>query len=494
MLNTRGRGRRSPLWQQSVMGGAEQLHQREHPFVRADDNARLFAYEQQVKGAFAAIEPCLREISALRYDADFAQRAQRLAQERLGFRLPDGLLSDAWIRPLDVPRLFAWCTFETFRQMSEHFYTEEPLAGDEGAFQQFIESCGFHLIDLTPCADGRLAHVVRYVLRLPYKPVRRRSYAGAMFDIEDSLEKWVETELMRYREARPNAADAPTRYLKVAVYHFSSISPHDEGCAAHGSDDAQAAEGAWERLQAFRTGVENTHCCGASIDLLLVGMDTDTDAIRVHLPDSEGWIDTSQAVEASALYEASRQVSASDPASWIAQQLQAWMAQRGRTPSSEGMIRFAARLLLGNLSQIDYVRRYHNGAYADAGHQEAFIGMGIGFEEIQLRNLTYFAYLKTVEEGAADLDVGIRIFSGLNVARGLPVPVVIRNDYHGRVPGARERAVARCQQLDKALRQRFASLSESGMLHTLLMVRDCGANSVAEPVVCSALPRGPEKH
>ena len=78
------------------------------------------------------------------------------------------------------------------------------------------------------------------MLRLPYRAVRRKSYAGALFDIDDSLEKWTETELMRFREGRPNSADASTRYLKAVVYHYSSGDP-DEGCAAHGSDTAAAA-------------------------------------------------------------------------------------------------------------------------------------------------------------------------------------------------------------------------------------------------------------
>ena len=45
---------------------------------------------------------------------------------------------------------------------------------------------------------------------------------------------------------------------------------------------------------------------------------------------------------------------------------------------------------------------------------------------MHLRNLTYFAHLDTVEEGAPDLDVGVKIFRGLNVSRDLPIPVVVR--------------------------------------------------------------------
>ena len=139
-----------------------------------------------------------------------------------------------------------------------------------------------------PAPTDALAHVVRYVLRLPHRSVRRKSYAGRLFDIENSIEKWVETEMLRYREGRPNLADAPTRYLKAVVYHYSSVDPEHEGCAAHGSDTQKAAQAGLDRLNGFREAVENSFCCGASIDLLLIGLDTDTDAIRVHLPDGEG--------------------------------------------------------------------------------------------------------------------------------------------------------------------------------------------------------------
>jgi hypothetical protein len=146
------------------------------------------------------------------------------------------------------------------------------------------------------------------------------------------------------------------------------------------------------------------------------------------------------------------------------------------------MIALIARLIENNISQIDYVRRHHDGRYRDIGHAERFIGAGIGFEEIQLRNLTYFAYLSTVEEGAADLDVGIKIFTGLNVTHGLPVPVVIRYDYHGGVPGARDRAIAHARRTAAAVAARYPTLRDKGLLHCLLVVRDCDASAAVELV------------
>ena len=138
-------------------------------------------------------------------------------------------------------------------------------------------------------------------------------------------------------------------------------------------------------------------------------------------------------------------------------------------------------------------RRFHGAGYADSGHAERFIGAGKGFEEIQLRNLMYFAYLDTVEEAAPDLDVGMRIFASLNARRGLPVPVVVRFDYHGQVPGARERAVQRCARVAEALGRRYAELANDRLLHILQVVRDCNAAKPIEVLHCSVDAR-PEVH
>lgn len=461
-----------------------------HPLTRSDENTRLYDYERRVKSAFDAIVPTLKRVSALQHEEGFEQRAQAITREQLGFELPDEVLADAWVEQLDMRRLFAWCVFKTYRRYCDDFFTTDPLGSDdEQSFQAFLQECGFHTLDLSPCADGRLAHVIRYVLRLPYRAVRRKSYAGALFDIEDSLAKWTETELLRYREGRPNTADAPTRYLKAAVYHYSSVDPDHEGCAAHGSDAARAAQAGLDRLLSFQRAVQNSYCCGASIDLLLIGLDTDTDAIRVHVPDANGEINLLRVLDARELYDRSRQMTADESRAYIDDRV------RSTAGAPPGMVRLIARLLEHNMSQIDYVRRYYGAVYPDIGHAERFIGAGIGFEEVQLRNLTYFAYLDTVEEAAPDLDVGIKIFSRLNLAHGLPIPVVVRYDYHGQVPGARERAIEHCRRVAGALRARYGELAERGSLHTLLVIRDCNAGERIEVLGCSVRPDvAPQAH
>ena len=128
-----------------------------------------------------------------------------------------------------------------------------------------------------------MAHAISFALRIPFSSVRRRSHAGALFDIEKTVNRWVKTEHSRYREASPNPSTEPTRYLKSVVYHFSSVDPLHQGCAAHGSNDELAASEGLQRLLDFREAVENSFCCGASVDLLLIGIDTDTDLSLIHI-------------------------------------------------------------------------------------------------------------------------------------------------------------------------------------------------------------------
>ena len=461
-----------------------------HPLTDAETNARLTAYDAKVKYAFDRIVPELKQIASYRVKPDFIDQAKRIAERELGVELPDHLLEDAWTTGLDMRRLFAWVLFETYKRIGDEFFDQDPLGGREDpAFQQFLLDCGFHLMDVTPCADGRLGHAISYVLRLPYGMVRRKSYAGALFDIENTVEKWVETELRRFREGVPNTSDESTRYLKVVVYHFSSVDPGHQGCAAHGSDDAAAAREGWERLQGFREAIENGFCCGASVDLLLMGVDTDTDAIRVHVPDGDGGCDLNHWLDAREAFDATARMTREQAQSHLMDLVRAH-EPGGAGRVSDGMTRLIVRLIENNFSQLDLVRQVHGGRYQDVGHAERFIGAGVGFEEIQLRNLTYFAYLQTVEEGAADLDVGIKIFTGLNLNHGLPVPVpvVLRYDYHGGVPGARDRAVGHVDRLAAALADRYEGLHTQGMLHVLRVVRDCDAAGPLEVVGSTVAP------
>ncbi len=466
-----------------------------HSLSNLSANTSLHHYESDVKGKFERIVPVLKKISTFQNEEYFVEKAGEIAFSELGFELPKHLIENVWVRPLDMRALFAWCVFQTYQQFSEEFFNLDPLGGAEESeqssqFETFLSDCGFHLLDVTPCADGRLAHTIAYALRIPFSMVRRRSHAGALFDIEKTVNRWVKTEHRRYREGSPNVPTSNTRYLKTVVYHFSSVDPSHQGCAAHGSDDSVAALEGLRRLMDFRQAVENSFCCGASVDLLLIGLDTDTDSIRVHVPSNDGNVDLNKWISALEIYEETKNLEKDLAVQAIRRKVES--SSSGRI--EHGMVEFITRILVNNISQIDYVREFHGGAYADNGHAERFIGVGIGFKEVHLRNLTYFAHLDTVEEGAPDLDVGVKIFKGLNVSKDLPIPIVIRFDYSGRVPEAKQRAIADCQRVNSAVLSRYRKLVDDGMLYTFLTIRDRDQKGPAEVLGSSLDPVLQEEH
>lgn len=457
-----------------------------HPLTNESENRRLLAHELKIKNSFDAIVQVLKKIASLQHEPDFEQRAQAIAREQMGFELPADILADAWVADLDMRALYGESVMRMLRLLAEQARHTNTQQDTDDAMAFFLDS-GYHAVDISPCSDGRLKGLVRYILRLPDGAVRsRKAYAGAMFDVDANVKRWVETELMRFREGRPVTADAGTRYLKVAVYHWSSSNPTHEGCAAHGSNVIAAAEAGLKRLSEFRQAIENSFCCGASVDNLLIGVDTDTDAIKVHIPDADGQMSLYRFVDNIELYRATVNDDASTArlklhrAILEASAITGWGAGNGEP--HEGMRRLIASLLINNLSQIEYVCSNWGGRYADIGHAERFINVGEGFEEFQMRNLAYLAHLHTVEEGAPDMDVGIKIFTKLNVKHGLPVPIAIHFRYDSRVPGCRERSAERCQRIKSAIEVRYSDLAEKGLLVCSMTVQDKRSGSEVEPV------------
>jgi len=447
-----------------------------HPLTNESENRRLLAHELRIKNSFDAIVKVLKHIAGLQHEPDFEERAQKIAREQLGFELPEQILADAWVADLDMRALYGECVMRMLRLLAEQARQTNQEQDTDEAMAFFLDS-GYHAVDISPCSDGRLKGLVRYILRLPDGAVRsRKAYAGAMFDVDANVKRWVETELMRFREGRPVTADAGTRYLKVAVYHWSSSNPTHEGCAAHGSNVTAAAEAGLKRLNEFRQAIENSFCCGASVDNLLIGVDTDTDAIKVHIPDADGAMSLHRFVDNIELYRATVNDDASSARLKLHRAILEASAIKGGGAGNgephEGMRRLIASLLINNLSQIEYVCSNWGGRYADIGHAERFINVGEGFEEFQMRNLAYLAHLHTVEEGAPDMDVGIKIFTKLNVKHGLPVPIAIHYRYDSRVPGCRERSAERCQRIKTAIEGRYPDLAEKGLLVCNMTVQD----------------------
>ncbi|MFN7088107.1 MAG: carboxysome shell carbonic anhydrase, partial [Burkholderiales bacterium] len=260
----------------------------EHSLVDAELNRRLYEYEETVRGRFSRIVTTLKEISARQHDHDFVERAQRLALDRLGYALPQGMLEDAWVSGLDMKALYTHCVFESFRTSVDSMEADQaPWIERMPITAEFLAACGYHTVDISPCADGRLQGLLPFVFRMaPNRNTYVKAYAGAMFDVEADVSDWTHRELERLSGAI--AGGDSLNYLKIAVYHYSSSHACDQGCAAHGSNDKLATESALARLNELRAAVENTYGIGAAPDILLVGLDTDIDALRIHLPDANG--------------------------------------------------------------------------------------------------------------------------------------------------------------------------------------------------------------
>ena len=441
----------------------------EHALVDQELNHRLYAYENQVRGRFSPIVDTLKALSAFQHELDFVARAQRVAQDKLGYTLPLYLLENTWSAGLDLRALHSYCVFRSFKECIEQADADQsPWRGRMLIDAAFIQSCGYHTLDISPCADGRLQGLLPFVFRMAANDaIYVKAYAGALFDVEGDVADWTQRELLRLSGGIPGGESG--NYLKIAVYHYSTSKPCQQGCAAHGSNDGLATQAATDRLAELRGAIENTYGRGAAPDTLMIGMDTDTDAIRVHLPDSESANCPMRFVESAGLFHDTLGMSAADARNAVEQAIVKAEKSCGLQP---GMRKLIARLLEANLSQIQYVIQHHEGRYAVIGHNERFICAGEAMSELQLRNKFYFAHLDTVEEGAPDMDVGIKIFSGLNVKRGLAVPVLVHFHYSSRVPGARERAVARCKRVKAAINDRYPELHAQGMLHCQMAVSD----------------------
>ncbi len=455
----RGSYGHAPELQHSAHTGA-------HPLGEPALSDTLRARAQRIDAAFAAIEPVVRELAVHQFEPGFPAWAARRVQDELGLKLSEHLFHAGWATPLDVRRLVARCVLATFCALVERPF-DRALAGIEDGerVDELVQRWGFHAVDITPCADGRLCGVIDYILRVPAAVVAyRRSYAGAMFDVEEALRHWEAVELRRWRDGVPNRPDAASRFLKIGVYHFSSVDPHHEGCAAHGSDTARAAGALLERLDQFVAAVPQTQGDGAAAAALLVGVDTDTDAIRVHVPDSAGAMSIERYVDNLALYDATFGLAREEAKQAVRAAVAQCAGVADDDAATEGMRWFCGYILKNNMGQIDAVRHWHGGNYADRGHTERLIVVGDPVDDVQLRNLAFQAQMQTVEEGAGDLDVGIRILKGLHGPRGLAVPVLVHLRYDPRVPGARERAERRALRLCAAIEARHAALVAAGAL------------------------------
>lgn len=457
-----------------------------HPLTNMKQNAHLARCEESIKVRFDTIIPVLKKLANLQHNDNFTAEADTITMQELGFKFPLDLIENSWINGLDMGPLYAKGVFNALNssvaQFSDDLGRSEEFKVDANSF--FLD-CGYHAVDITPCADGRLKGLAKYILRLPLSAITvRNSYAGAMFNVEANIKHWERLELARIRN--PENSHTDTGYLKIVVYHRSGSNPSHQGCAAHGSNDKLAAEAGLEKLKEFREAIENTYCCGATIDILLIGVDTDNDSIRIHTPDSQGNLSVHRYVDSAELYNQTLNLTPEQARVKLytaideCSDMTGWGQGDGRP--GEGMRKIIANMLEYNLSQIEYVADLYGGTYPDIGHAERYISVGDGFQEIQLRNIAYYAHLDTVEEGAADMDIGIKIFKGLNLKKGLPIPIAIHYRYDSKVPGSRKRVIEKCHRVKNAIVSRYKELVEKNSLIFQISVQDLPLGSELEIV------------
>ena len=429
-----------------------------HPLAEPALSAALKQRAEEIEAAFALIEPVMRRLAPRQFDDGFAEPAHLELANSLGVDIPAAELKSSWSTPLNLGRIHARCVLGTFANLVEREFDRNLALVDEGeSTEALIRRFGFHAIDITSCADGRLGGAVDFILRVPPAVVVwRDSYAGAMFDVEDALHQWEAVELRRWREGQPNDASEPTRYLKIALYHFSSVDPRHEGCAAHGSDEVRAATALLARLAEFEGAVESTHCCAAGVATLLVGVDTDTDAIRVHVPDAAGGVEVDRFVSSATLYGQTASLEREAAKEFIRQAVADCTGVDAADAATEGMRWLCGYLLKNNIGQVDAVCEWNGGRYADSGHTERLVVAGDAIDDVQLRNLAFQVQMRTVEEGAIDLDVGIGILRKTKAPQGLAVPVLVNVAYDERIPGASARAQIRARRLAAAIETRYA--------------------------------------
>jgi len=428
-----------------------------HPLSDTASAAELARREQEISAGFDALNATFTSLAPSQFEAGFAERAVS-ALAPMGVKMNTSDFTTTGTQALDMGALHARAALRLFARMVEESSDRARFAQFGGeSVEELIRNWGFHAIDVTLCADGRQAGMLGHVLRIPLSVVtQRRSYAGAMFPVSRALRDWEKVELKRCRSGVPNSVDADTRYLKIGVYHFSSVSPAHQGCAAHGSDDVRAFDLLQQRMDEFRGAVQARYGAGDKVALLMIGHDTDTDSIRVHVPDAAGNTCAERFVCGLDLHRATADLPREAGKDTVRQAVADCMGVAADDAASEGMRWFCGYIVKNNIAQVEAVKQRFPGGYVEAGHNERMIVLGDPIDDVQLRNLAFQAQMDSVEEGGGDLDIGVKILGKLLPPQGQAVPILVICQYDTEIPGDEAAAATDAQRMKQAVIDRFA--------------------------------------
>lgn len=441
---------------------------RRHAAADSNTEAALTRAAQALERRFGAIEPLLRELAPLAAGDDFAARAERLAAERLGVGLAPALWRDAWQGGHALGSLYAalvWACADAATAQAQ------PDTAAIDATRSLLHGCRCHHVQVAAGGDARLASLLTEALRLPPSDIVQRRNAAE--STQDALQAWTAAELQHQRRAAAGTAGAGWRMLRLGVYAFSCLRP----LGLHALPERDAAQAALLALEDVREAVRSVY--GGALDIVLLGIDTDRDALRVHVPDSLGGLSLYRSVDAAELVQHNRGLDAAAVQAAVVQALQqapqahgAWSAGEGAP--REDMLRLLAALLQANLAQIDRVAERHGGCYPELHEAPRLAVVGEPIEPLALRNLAATVPL----QGMAETASAVERLAGVHAGGALPLPVAVHQRYDTRIPGDRERAGARVQRLQQALAARLSTLSNSPRLAWRASVQALGSGRI----------------
>jgi carboxysome shell carbonic anhydrase len=442
-----------------------------HPLADRASSLALHHCFQEITAAFDAIEPVLRQLAPHQFEDGFARRGAAEVLSRLHLDFPTDLFAADWTAPLNMGILYARCILGTFCRVIERA-DDRSLAylSDCESIADFQQRCRFHAIDITPCADGRLVDAVNYILRIPPSLVAyRKPYSGALFNVDESVRHWERTELRRWRKASPNKASSTTQYLKMCIYPFSKGEPADRSCAAQDGDGNRAVPALLARLRQFGQAVRLIHGEDVSVATLLVGVNTDTDAIRVHVPDAHGNMHAGRHLNGHILYNSTSALSHTAAKAAIQNAVAICGGAGANDVASAGMRWLCSYLLESNIAQLD-LRREWRWPHSDSTKRLLVVGDTV--DEAPMGNFALQAQMSTFEEGAAEIDNGINILRDFHEKRRLAIPLIVHVRVDPLMPGAVQYARGRASHLANEIRRRYDNLVSRGFLHIQAIIRD----------------------
>jgi carboxysome shell carbonic anhydrase len=463
-----------------------------HPLADRASSLALHHRVRDMTAAFDAIEPALRRLAPHQFEEGFGARAAAEVLSRLHLDLPVELFAADWTAPLNMGIIYARCVVGTFRRMIEQGFDPGFAHFNDGeTIESLSQRWKLHALDITPFADRRLVDAVRYILRLPQSQITScKPCPGALFNVDETVRDWERAELRRWRDASSNGAFHTTRYLKMCIYPFSNEKPANEGCVEQDRDDDRAITALLVRLRQFGQSVRLLHGESASVATLLLGVNTSTEAIRVHVPDADGIMHAGRHLNSHILYNGTSALSHNAAKAEIHRAVTTCAGVSGNDAGSAGMRWLCSDLIEANIAHVDFRRE---GRLLHSASHERLLVVGDPVDEPPMGDFAFQVRTSAFEDGTAELDSGIITMRGFHEKNRLAIPLLVHVRVDPLMPGAMQCARGRAGYLATEIQRRYDHLVSRGNLHIEVIIRDSdGALLPMEPAPAGS-PNSPHQ-